>query len=318
MPLVSSPLGTTQPYIPAVAAAELPKFAGLHMHFATLAALVTAVGTVSPAAGERGNIQGGTPVWENGQPFTCGDEPPSVHRVWLKGADAASSHARTVVLPNGKSVVLAGDAGRVISTAGAPASGVGTNGDIAIDVAAGSYYLKAAGAWGAAIQIFTAAAGAGAAAAVVIAASGASQTVDMANYGLADITLTSNCALALSGAAAAGTVSKVELIVRQDGNGGHVFSFPAGTKWPGGLAPTVSAAAYAYDRFLLESLDGGAIWYGSILGQGYSDVTYVGLDAFNRADSATSLGNADTGGADRKSTRLNSSHTDISRMPSSA
>ena len=50
---------------------------------------------------------------------------------------------------------------------------------------------------------------------------------------------------------------------------------------------------------------------GAGLGSGFSDEQYV-------AAGATIAPDADTTWGDRKSTRLNSSHTDISRMPSSA
>ena len=54
------------------------------------------------------------------------------------------------------------------------------------------------------------------------------------------------------------------------------------------------------------------------LGKGYDQMTCdaLGLDA--AAVVAFIKGNKPTYPADRKSTRLNSSHTDISRMPSSA
>jgi hypothetical protein len=154
MPNVTSPLGTSQRYIPLVNSSEIGKAAGLHMHFATLANLLLAVGTVAPLAGERGNITSSQATWQAGQPFSVATEPAGVHRVWVIGASAALSHARTVVLPSGATVVLAGDTNTVFATTGVPGVGVGADGDLAVDVAGNARYIKGASAWGGATAIF--------------------------------------------------------------------------------------------------------------------------------------------------------------------
>jgi len=147
MPNVSSSLGTSQDYIPAINPSQIGKMAGVHMVFSTLVALNLAV------VAERGNITATSPIYAAGQLFSIAAEPAGVRRAWFIGGSAAASHARTVVLPSGFSIILAADANTVLSTTGVPAGGTGADGDIAIDVAANLYYLKAAGAWGASLPM---------------------------------------------------------------------------------------------------------------------------------------------------------------------
>jgi hypothetical protein len=98
MPNVSSSLGTTQPYIPLVNGAEIGKAAGLHMHFATLTALNTAI------TAERSNISASSPTWTDGQPITVAGEGAAVRRWSVSG-----QHARNVTLPDGSALLLASD-----------------------------------------------------------------------------------------------------------------------------------------------------------------------------------------------------------------
>jgi len=162
MPNISSSLGTTARQIPLVNSTQLGKAAGLAIHFPTFDALLSAVGTESPVSGERGNIVSGQGIWRQGQPFSVSSEPSGIRRAWFAGASAALSHAKTIVLPSGKSVVLAADANVVIATTGAPSGGSGAVGDMAVDFAAGLYYVKSgASTWGSAVQIAAGASAAG-------------------------------------------------------------------------------------------------------------------------------------------------------------
>lgn len=89
--------------------------------------------------------------------FTAGDRIRILtevgERIWVVGTggtdaqNAAASHLRTVSLPGGSTIVLAGDANTVTATTGPPASGTGANGDVAVDRAANAFYTKAAGVW---------------------------------------------------------------------------------------------------------------------------------------------------------------------------
>lgn len=145
MPNVSSPLGTNQRYIPAVAPSQIARYAGLHMHFVDMAALNTAV------ADERLNITDTSPIWANGQPISVATEPTAVIRNW----DASAQHARKVTIRPGLVVTLAADANTVREGAGAPGAGVGANGDISIDWAGNAYYTKAGGTWSSTGSIYS-------------------------------------------------------------------------------------------------------------------------------------------------------------------
>lgn len=150
MPAISSSLSTTNSAIPLVNAAHLGKAAGLAMHFATVTALNAAV------TAERANITAVSPMWSVGQPSTVATEPAGVHRTWYVGASAALSHARTVHLRSGLSVILPNDINTVLATTGAPSNGTGADGDVAVDFTNNNYYLKASGAWGSAALIYAA------------------------------------------------------------------------------------------------------------------------------------------------------------------
>lgn len=144
MPNVSSSLGTTQPYIPAVPSSQIGRYAGLHMHFSTLTALNTAV------ADERTNIGNSSPIWADGQPFSVATESTNgAYRIW----NSSAQHARTVVVAPGRLVTLAADSNTLLSTSGAPSSGTGANGDIAADWSANILYTKGSGIWGTPVAI---------------------------------------------------------------------------------------------------------------------------------------------------------------------
>ena len=138
MPNVASSLGTTQRYIPAVPSSQIGRYAGVFMHFPTVAALAAAV------ADEILNVGDTSPIWTDNQPMSVATEVTAgVYRVWRTGL----SHARTVVLGTGKTAILAGNTNTVLATSGIPGGGTGVDGDIAIDAATGAYYTKATGAW---------------------------------------------------------------------------------------------------------------------------------------------------------------------------
>lgn len=66
------------------------------------------------------------------------------------------------------------------------------------------------------------------------------------------------------------TASKVvtaTLRVTQDATGSRTFAFPAGWKWAGGSAPTITATANKTDIFVLYSDDGGTTIYASVFTQ---------------------------------------------------
>jgi hypothetical protein len=132
----------------------------------------------------------------------------------------------------------------------------------------------------------------------VVAASGASQTVNVASYGVVDITLTSNTTLTVSGADTTKSFA-LTLVLRQDTTGGRTVTFPSGVRWPGGTAPTLTATASHYDVVRIFTNDGGTTWQGQVLGLNYAaaSATILASDTFTRANSTTTPGTADVGGA---------------------
>ena len=81
----------------------------------------------------------------------------------------------------------------------------------------------------------------------------------MAVGGVQTCTLTGNCTFAMPGTAAAHSGRSMTLRLGT-GSGGFTASF-TGVKWPGGVAPTVTATANRVDIFCFFS--DGANWYGS-------------------------------------------------------
>lgn len=51
---------------------------------------------------------------------------------------------------------------------------------------------------------------------------------------------------------------------------GQTITWPAGTKWPNGTAPTLTGTASAPDVLVFETLNGGSSWFGSLVGNNYS------------------------------------------------
>lgn len=64
--------------------------------------------------------------------------------------------------------------------------------------------------------------------------------------------------------------STVTLRVDQDGIGGWAIAWPASIDWAGGVAPTVTATASAYDIYGFTTYDAGVTWVGFPLGQDFS------------------------------------------------
>jgi hypothetical protein len=85
------------------------------------------------------------------------------------------------------------------------------------------------------------------------------------------LTLTSNAtSFAITNWPSSGELAKVTVQVKQDATGSRTWAWPAGYKWAGGTAPTISSAANAIDEFVLWSRDGGATVYGATVGQEFS------------------------------------------------
>lgn len=92
-----------------------------------------------------------------------------------------------------------------------------------------------------------------------------STTINLANGNVFSMTLTGNVTLTLSGATAVKACS-FGLYSKQDATGSHTLSWPQTVKWSGGVVPTGTATANAVDIYVVESIDGGTTWYGSLVG----------------------------------------------------
>lgn len=98
-----------------------------------------------------------------------------------------------------------------------------------------------------------------------VAATGSTETLDLANGNVHDITLDANCTLTLTGSTASKACS-MTIIVRQDGTGSRTLTWPASVKWPGSTAPTLSTGASKVDVITLVTVDNGTTWLGFTAG----------------------------------------------------
>ena len=98
-----------------------------------------------------------------------------------------------------------------------------------------------------------------------VAASGTTETLDLANGNLHDVTLTDDCEFTFAGATN-GVGCYLTLILRQDGTGSRTVTWPGSVEWPDGEAPVLSTAANAVDILSFLSRDGGTTWFGAFSG----------------------------------------------------
>ena len=92
--------------------------------------------------------------------------------------------------------------------------------------------------------------------------------IDLTLGNVQQITMTGNIQVSLLGATAA-TACSASIYLVQDSMGGRSVTWPASVRWPGGNLPAISSASNARDLVILETLDGGTTWYGSLAGQDY-------------------------------------------------
>jgi hypothetical protein len=102
-----------------------------------------------------------------------------------------------------------------------------------------------------------------------VAASGATETLDLASGNVHDVTLTADCTLTFTGATN-GVACSFTLLLRQDGTGGWTTTWPGSVVWAGGTAPTLDETASTTAVLTFFTLDGGTVWYGFPTGGGAS------------------------------------------------
>jgi hypothetical protein len=89
-------------------------------------------------------------------------------------------------------------------------------------------------------------------------------TIALTNGTIQDLTLTGNCMFTFPSPAAG---QSFVLLLRQDATGSRTVTWPAAVKWPGSIAPTITATASKLDKFVFVS--DGTYWFGSNAGQLY-------------------------------------------------
>lgn len=101
---------------------------------------------------------------------------------------------------------------------------------------------------------------------VTEANSGTAYSIDLSAGNVLDLTLTDSCTLSIVNPPATGRSGSLTLILRQDGTGSRAVTWPSGTQWAGGTAPTLSASANAVDVLTFFTVDGGGVWFGFLAG----------------------------------------------------
>ena len=100
--------------------------------------------------------------------------------------------------------------------------------------------------------------------------SGSTDTIDLEDGNVHNVTLTANCTFTFSNPAAAGTSGSFTLFLNQDGTGSRTATWPGSVKWAGGTAPTLTTTASRTDILVFTTIDAGTIWYGAVSGQDFS------------------------------------------------
>jgi hypothetical protein len=105
---------------------------------------------------------------------------------------------------------------------------------------------------------------------VANATSGSTDTIDLTDGNVHNVTLTANCTFTFSNPPASGTSGSFTLFLNQDGTGSRTATWPGSVKWAGGTAPTLTTTASRTDILVFTTIDGGTIWYGAVSGQDFS------------------------------------------------
>ncbi len=100
--------------------------------------------------------------------------------------------------------------------------------------------------------------------------SGSTDTIDLEDGNVHNVTLTANCTFTFSNPPASGTSGTFTLFLNQDGTGSRTATWPGSVKWAGGTAPTLTTTASRTDILVFTTIDAGTIWYGAVSGQDFS------------------------------------------------
>lgn len=104
---------------------------------------------------------------------------------------------------------------------------------------------------------------------VTNATSGTAATLNQANGTVQLLTLTGNCALTLSPTAGgSASTASMTIILTQDATGSRTVTWPTGTIFTAGSAPTLSTTAGQSDIFVAFLLAGSSNWVVAVIAQG--------------------------------------------------
>jgi hypothetical protein len=83
-----------------------------------------------------------------------------------------------------------------------------------------------------------------------------------------DLTLTGNTTISPTGVPPSTRMWAGTIVAKQDATGGRTITWPAGSKYPGGVAPPATTTANAIDVWSLMTYDGGTSWIVSLTVKG--------------------------------------------------
>ena len=89
-------------------------------------------------------------------------------------------------------------------------------------------------------------------------------TMDCGAANFFDLTLTGNTTISPSNVPPSTRVWSGSIAAKQDATGGRTITWPAGTKYAGGVAPPATTTANALDIWSLMTYDGGTSWIVSL------------------------------------------------------
>lgn len=105
----------------------------------------------------------------------------------------------------------------------------------------------------------------------MVTVSGGVLTLDLESGSIFEVVLDQDVTtLVLQNPPPSGRAGALTLILRQDGIGGHTFSWPPAVKWAAGQVPVAVAAGDGIDVYALLTRDGGLTWFGFPAGQDFS------------------------------------------------
>lgn len=97
---------------------------------------------------------------------------------------------------------------------------------------------------------------------VTLPNSGASLLLDLAAGDIFEITLTTNCSIALTNMPFVGSFG---LILHQDASGGRTVTFSFPVAWPANTPPALASGAQKRDDLTFLTTTGGNVWYPGII-----------------------------------------------------